>query len=264
MKNSYRRAIASIIDFIIAIILFFGSTLLFNVCFVNNNQTYQNNIKILTTTLEETELFIYKDGNLVSREDKLDYYITEFYKDHDYYDFVDKYTSYVEAKAKSDLFEEIDNQTYEKEGKEKELSIFYARELEKVQASIYNSDKAYREALDYNHTVISIGGFVTVIVSSLIVYLVVPLILKNGQTVGLKIVKLKMVSLDNKKASFWQLCIHAWATTFIILLAWKFYFLSILINIIVFLVNKEHRSISDFAAVTLCLQEGEIYEEKRR
>lgn len=266
MKTSLKRIFAILIDFSTFILTWFLLSSLFSLIFINNNSIYQNNSDVISNALVETKLYEIKEGNTVQTEENINEKFILFYSDNEYLDTYDKNSNYEESKAKSELFEYDSSLMYyvEKEnaGKE-ELIYFYSKEFKKLEVCLYNTNDSFKQALDYNQNITIIGSYSTIIVSSLLIYFVVPLILKKGQTLGYKLLKLVVISEDDKNSSVAQLFIHSWANTFIILLALKFYFISFAIALLVFLLDKKHRTLGDFASVTKC-EELTDYEKKRR
>ena len=266
MKTNIKRFFSIILDFLSFILVWFLLSSLYSVIFITNNSVYQNNTDTISSCLVQTNLYEIKDGNTVQVDDDLNRRFVIFYTDNKYLDTYDKYSSFDESKKNSGLFEYSTSELYyvEKEGIEKEeLTYFYSKEFKKLEVCLYNTNQEFKVALDYNQNVTTVGSFVTIIISSLLIYFVMPLILKKGQSLFYKIFKLVIISEDDKDPSFGQLFIHAWANTFIILLGFKFYFISFLIVFLVFVIDKKHRTLGDFASVTKC-EELVEYEKKRR
>ena len=266
MKTNIKRTGAIILDFLSFIGMWFLLSMIYSAIFVNGNSIYMSYSQVISDALVETNLYEIKDGNTVQVNENLNEKFVLFYTNNEYLDTYDKYESYEESKAKSELFEYSTSKMYyiEKQGIEKEdLTYFYSKEFKKLEACLYNTNSEFKQALDYNHTITSVGSYATVIISSLFVYFVIPIILKKGQTLFYKLFRLVVVSEDDKSATVAQLFIHAWANTFIILIAFNFYFISFLIAILVYVIDKKHRTLGDFAAVTKCEELSE-YEKKRR
>lgn len=264
MKISIKRFFAIILDFLSFLGVWALLLCVFSYGIVNNDRTYSYNSDIIENTLLETNLYIVKDGKATPIDSNVNDSLVVFYSTNRYLDTYDKNETYEESKMDSGLFFYSAEKRYyvEKDNIDKEdLSYFYSREFKKVETSLYNDNIDYQNALNYNQRLITVGAYVTIIVSSLIVYFVMPLILKRGQTVFYKLFKLEIVSQDAKTASVGQLFIHSWANTFIILLAWKFYFISFVVAFLVFVINKNHHTIGDYASVTMCKEI--VYEEKR-
>lgn len=268
MKTNNKRIIAILLDFFSFILAWILIANVYTLLFINNNESYKSNNDIMSSCLLDTKLYEIKNGNVVQIEEKINENFILYYKNKEnkYLDTYDKYSSYEESKMQSGLFELSSSNLYyvEKENVDKEdLTYFYSKEFKKLEVSLYNTNANYKQALDYNNKITAIGSYTSIVISSLIIYFVIPLILKKGQTLFYKLLKLTIISEDDKDCSFAQVFIHAWANTFIILLALKFYFISFAVEILVYFIDKKHRTIGDFVSVSKCEELFE-YEKKRR
>lgn len=272
MKNNLKlkRILSSLIDFVIMLLLFLFVGFIYSCIFIENNQDYQNNVVEMNSILSSSGLYKQEKDQLVDIDSNYDQHISEFYQmkydgEHTfpYVDKLDYYTSYEDAKDKSGLFNKVNDVYYPLIDKEdSEFINFYKRELYKAQISLYNYTN-YKNLDKEVNRVLKIGGYVSIVSSNLIVYFIMPFILKKGRTIGDLIFKLKLVSQDGNKPSFAQLIIRfiAWMMIDILMSTWLL-LIPITINIIICLCDKKSRGIADLLAVTM-LQE-DLDEKKRR
>lgn len=263
MKISWRRIAAAIVDTILLYAMFFVCSVLYSELYVKNDAVYQKNADRITEILLESHLYEEKNGSIEEIDDGFDESLTYFYQMYPYADGPD---SYEDAKNRSGLFIVSEDGNYiEREDVEAErFRSFYEKEMEKAKTSLYNFSE-YRTLEKYNRKVIDVGAYLSLTVASLIVYLAMPFIMKRGRTVGKRIFRLEVISADGKKASVPQILIRAWSAAFLILLSFWFYFIAVCIDAIVYLVDRKHRSIQDFCAVTEVREIEEVsHEEKGR
>lgn len=263
MKISLRRIAAAIVDALLLYAMFFLCSVLYSELYVKNDAVYQKNADRITEILLESHLYEKRDGSIKEIDDGFDESLTYFYQTYPYVDGPD---SYEDVKKRSGLFiVSADGNYIEREDIEEErFRNFYAKEMEKAVTSLYNFSE-YRTLEQYNRKVIDVGAYLSLTVASLIVYLVLPLIIKRGRTIGKWIFRLEVVSADGKKASVPQMMIRAWSFTFLILLSFWFYFIALCVDAIIYLFDRKHRSIQDFCAVTEVREIREVsHEEKGR
>ena len=263
MNLRIKRILSSLIDFCIMLGLFFFLSYIYSLIFVQNNEKYQNYASEANQILLDSGLFKEEKGELVEIDTLIDDKLNSFYKmtynekdTYPYIDNTDKYVSYNDAKEKSGLFHQISNGSYvPNEGKtDEEFASFYKKELYKAEISLYNYSN-YKNLKQYIDHINKIGGYTNIVVSNVLVYLIMPFILKD-KTLGEKIFKLKLVSQDNNKASIVQHFVRfiAWFMIDILMSTWLF-FIPITINMIIFLIDKKSRGIADLLAVTMVIEE---------
>ena len=249
MKSSIKRIVAALIDFALLIGLFFALTSLYNVIFVDNNQKYQNNVAEIKEILMESGLYQEKNGEIVSIDKDYDRGLTTFY---DLYgEVIGDSNAYYNIKKSSGLYDVADDGTLslKPDVTESQLTRFYEAELKEA-ITLLAKHSSYIEYYKYNNTILDIGAYSCLVLACMSIYSFIPLIIKKGRTIGKLIFRIEVVSQDDTKLSVGQALIRGWTMTFIMLLAMRFYFISVVVAIIVYFVNKNHYSLLDYCSVS--------------
>lgn len=263
MNLRIKRILSSLIDFCIMLGLFFFLSYIYSLIFIQNNEKYQNYASEANQILLSSGLFKEEKGELIEIDtlidDKLDSFYNMTYNGKDtypYVDNIDKYVSYNDAKEKSGLFHQTSSGNYvpNQDKTDEEFASFYKKELNKAEISLYNYSN-YKNLKKYIDKINKIGGYTNIVISNVLIYLIMPFVLKD-KTIGEKIFKLKLVSQDNNKASIVQHFVRfiAWFMIDILMSTWLF-FIPITINMIIFLIDKKSRGIADLLAVTMIIEE---------
>ena len=249
MKSRLKRIAAALIDFILLIGLFFACISLYNVIFVDNNQKYQDNVIQIKEILMESGLYQEKNGEIIPIDKDYDQGLETFY---DLYgEAIGDSNAYYNIKKMSgfyDVYEDV-TLTLKNDVTELHLSRFYESQL-KVAITLLAKHSSYIEYYKNNNTILDIGGYVGLVLACMTIYSFIPLIIKRGRTIGKLIFRIEVVSQDDNKVSIGQMLIRGWTMTFIMLLAMRFYFISVVIAIIVYFVNKNHHSLLDICSVS--------------
>jgi len=249
MKISLKRCVAAVIDFILMFGLFFAFTSLYNLAFVNYNQTFQNNVVEIKQILMESGLYQNKGEEIVPIDKDYDRGLETFY---DLYgDAIGDSNAYYNIKKISGLYDIGDDGSLSLKADvtEDQLERFYEEELKKA-ITLLATHSSYLEYYKYNNTILDIGAYVSLVLSGMSIYCFIPMIIKRGRTIGKLIFKIEVVSQDDKDLSIGQLLIRGWTMTFLTLLAMRFYFFTIVIAILVYFINKKHYSLLDYCSVS--------------
>lgn len=86
--------------------------------------------------------------------------------------------------------------------------------------------------------------------SGLIYFFITPLIFRNGETIGMKLMHVGLVTKDGYQVKKVQVFLHSLFNFCELFIGQFTYFLFYLVDYVLIIINKEHRSIADFIAVT--------------
>ena len=217
--------------------------------FVDNNQKYQDNVIQIKEILMESGLYQEKNGEIIPIDKDYEQGLETFY---DLYgEAIGDSNAYYNIKKMSGLYDvyEDGTLTLKNDVTELQLSRFYESQL-KDAITLLAKHSSYIEYYKYNNTILDIGGYVGLVLACMTIYSFIPLIIKRGRTIGKLIFRIEVVSQDDNKVSIGQMLIRGWTMTFIMLLAMRFYFISVVIAIIVYFVNKNHHSLLDICSVS--------------
>lgn len=258
--NLLRRSAAVALDIILTIILFFiVDSVLVTPCF-NGFTDYDKKYDEYNTVLVETRLFtLNKYNDLDNAFDNLDERLTYFYETYDNLD------NYNQKKAESELFQYDENtSSYIEVGSLDEVSAFYRR-------TYFEAVEIVRELDEVKQLTTLLGAYNMAIfylsasISMIIVFLVIPLIFKNGQTVGKKMLNIQVISkINNGKLHPVQLMFR-----FIIFFAGEcvlsIYTFGVpaIAGALFMIFQKEHLSFQDLCCSTVCIDSSKFQKELR-
>ena len=143
---------------------------------------------------------------------------------------------------------------------------FYATAYQNALNYLYQYDQAYSEAYQTCSFYLNLEKVLGIVISGTLVYLVMPLILKKGKTIGKLIFKLSL-SLDSKeyqKIHFAQLLTRYLSIVFIEILGSQvFYYIPMMISLGTMMFTKRNFAIHDFIARTYVVDDVMLQEEER-
>lgn len=172
-------------------------------------------------------------------------------------------------KTKSDLFVKNNEGNYvlkdevqNNETLKNSLHSFYVDTYEKLlnDKEVYSAIKNYKDG-----TIIKLANrinminqicvYISLFIGVTILYLVFPLIFKNGQTLGKKLMGVKVVNKkDGSQVNFVTIIIRFFAFAvieFFLSIALNIFYLPIIISLIIMLINKQGQSLHDLLARTI-------------
>ncbi len=266
MPIKLKRIFAGLIDLGIIIAIFFVLLQIFNLTIIQNFTDYPRWQEQLNQVFLDSGLYIEKDGQMVLISENIDEKLTEFYTLNQYYDPDAKALNYEDAKARSGLFELDENGKYHQKStaSSEALSDFYESELYKARFSLASRED-YKDLQSKMKNVMTIGAYAALLISSLIEYFVIPLCLKNGQSLGKKIWRLEVKSEPSQKLTILQLFMRFLGFFAIELLpSLYFYGATFIISSLLALCTKEGKMIHDYFALTIVKEKEFSYEEKNR
>lgn len=288
MNNRYKanptsRLVATLIDLLICFVLY---TLLASFVInpiVSNSDDYKNSFEVYERTLCAYPTLIVKNEN-----DQMTFYLTNQTYDNtktQEYDnnFIAIYNScdptgeqakaYVESQKAQDkifVYDEASNtcSLYKDEnGKEVDASNFYLNAQNAVfqylhkylmkNNSEYNT--SYTKVLNYTNG----SKYAGIFVSLLIVFLLFPMIFKNGETLGKKIFSLRLgkISDDVEPIKKWQVLVRFVVIALEVMGSLILYGIPLLVSMLMMMFTKNNFAIHDYAARTLVLDNKLIARE---
>ncbi len=205
---------------------------------VNNNKNY------IYVSLVDSEITI--------SNEKFDHYLTHFYQEIEALDVYNKY-----KEEKTDLFEKVDENIVIKENaSEEDLKNFYSdiyttKILSEEKLLSYDNQRILKLSQHIDN-ITRICAYIGIFISLLLLNLCLPLIFKNGQTIGKKMMNLGVVNVTtgesaSKLALFLRFVTYALVEIFLSLMI---IYIPLIISFIIMLVNKKGQSVHDLVAHT--------------
>lgn len=119
------------------------------------------------------------------------------------------------------------------------------------QACIYLRDTSrYTELYNDLERIGRYSRYISIGLAGIVYYLLMPLCFKNGETLAMKMLHLGLVTKDGYQVKKIQVFLHYLFNFVELFIAQFTYFLFYLVDYALIIINKEHRSIADFIAVT--------------
>ena len=260
-----KRLWAGILDFIFICILFvgfeFASSLL-----INNSSFYTDLVKQTQELYKNSNLYQINDNNdyvEYTENDNLDEIITNYYSSDKYATSHNKLENYIKSKIDSNYFEyNENNQLVVKDTiNEQEVTLFYYSEY--LSAIVFfESDPKY-DSLISKITVINLFKTLnSITLATAVIYLLIPMLRKEGETPAQIINKLCVVDARNmKQIKRWQILLR-----YIIILLFNYFFpivlfiqngafipLTIIITIGMMCITRNNLAPHDYATQSLII-----------
>lgn len=276
-NNGSKRIWAAVIDLVIFYILMIVFTSFVVQPIINVTTDYEQRYQIYETTLVEKKLVSKSDNGLVltisdfdvAKIDQYEQVLIDLYSDESY--LTEGNTGlkdYLDSKKKADkvfsYVEETDSFTFI--GNKETAYEFYASAYQKALNYLYQYDQVYSEAYQTCSFYLNLSKILGIFISGTLVYLVMPLILKKGKTLGKLIFKLSL-SLDSKeyqKIHFGQLLTRYLSIVCIEILGSQvLYYIPMMISLGLMMFTKRNFAIHDFIARTYVVDDVILAEEER-
>lgn len=233
-----------------ALLIFIVTILFVNISgyIVKNTSSYKQGEIRFNELAIQSNLYEEKNGKVVLISDNYDENLDLFYQDYDKKNHLTN--SYNDKKSNyQSLFEYNENTgKYDEIGTEEEILDFYKKTLYEA-SSLFLSEKETTKANYSMSLPILISVLISFLIPVIIFLLIVPLILKNGQTIGKKFIGLKYVSTksDGNKVTNGMFSVNFLIFfLFVILLSIPLFLLPMLINAIFIIFNKNGNSLADY------------------
>ncbi len=255
-----RRVAAVLLDAIIAFVTFIVIHSFIAEPIVKNTTNYNDMMSEYIDIYETSYIFKY-DGNSIQRiGENFDYNFSKFYEKYD------SLENYENKKKDSGLFKlDESSKKYSIEiGTADQMYKFYDEQFNEAYTIFIKNPRLLFLYSEINKIKI-ISLLIPVIVSLIIVFLLIPLILKNGQTIGKKAMHIKIIS---KKGDGVVTNIQTIFRFFIdlivmMLLSVLIYGLPLIVNLAMIILMKNRDSIEDILCSTLCIDNA-LFEDERK
>lgn len=259
-----KRLISAFLDFVLFIIVFFVLQNFVGTAILNNATKYPESYQQFVDFQIDTRLYV-KEENVIKiiynktfseGEDKYSYYddnLTYFYKN--YVEATDEYPNPVDrltdAKENSDYFVEQDGTfVFASETTEEQKNSFYKLQIDSANNLLYNNKDFVKIANKVSSYVLG-NLFICLFVSALLFYLILPLVFKNGQTLGKKLFTLGLVSKNDHPLKFYQVLVRFLTFFFIeIVLGLITSGITLIISFAILCFTKEQTALHDYMAST--------------
>ena len=204
-----------------------------------------------------------------SIEENYDIPITKFYTENPRCQEKNKLADYVQAKLDSGLYERNASGDLVKLDKvsDEDLKTFYEKEYEKA-LSFLGQDPVYVEAVNKTFNIMVYSMLISFLISAGVFYFLIPLLRKNGETLGQIICKICLVDARNvSRVKKIQVVLRSLVVVVLNFLIpfWVFIFFGH-VTMVPFLVTfammcliKYNRSVQDFASFTQVIKKFEVY-----
>ena len=269
--SGFKRALAAIVDLFLALVAFFVIySFVVQPCYYNMTD-YKKVAKDYYGALQDTGLYEFNEEtfycNIVSFETKKD----EEVKPVMYYDFYDhllenyyknngKLDTYVELKTNSKLFDEtgklLDKTT------NRQIQDFYVTSIQGAIDNIFLKDEVNKKNLNIIQNYSTQMLIFSVLPSFILIYMGIPLLLNNGQTLGKKLFNLRVASTKvGFKIPIGTMLLRQAIVIVVGYIASVFtMFLTPIIFLIGFLAHKEGKSLDDLLASTIVYENVQVDE----
>lgn len=209
--------------------------------YILNDKGYQEIIKTYDEKSQtEKEFYLYIDSKLI-----------KFYENYNNENI--NITTYNEAKEESNLFDT--NYTLKNDSNIEEVKEFFNTEYNEALRLFNNYDDNY---LDLARTITQYSIIIMIsalTISSIILYLIIPLCMKNGETIGKKLFSIGLASAkDGFKVKKTQIIIR-FLVFFLLEIILSIFTLGIplIVSFSMLAFNKNGYSLHDYFAATVCI-----------
>ena len=259
IKASYfKRFAAFLMDFVLIIVGFILVSTIAN-SIISNIPMYKEAKVGYQEVALESHLFESKDGFVDLVSEDIDEALTLFYQDYD--DKNDLQDSYTKIKSNSVLFSLNDDGDLVEVGTKEKMDAFYELELYKAYELFLAQEEVYQYT-NISNSFSLIGMSVSALIPVTIIWLVIPLILKDGASLGKKMVGLSYVSIKSpgNKVTKAAIILNFFAFAVVCLLL-SFFLLGIplLINMIFICVNKYGFGFADYYTGMVLVDKNRFY-----
>ena len=276
--NALTRFGAAVLDAMLCFLLLTIVSSFISAPIIGNLEGYKANYEIYETKLVSSGLFV-KEENVVNviiadfsmeKVDEYDRKLLEFYEAYPS-ETENKVESYVESKKKAtDVFTyHEENASFEVTGSEAAVSSFYQQAYSDALVYFRTADSEYGAAYSKVYLYTQVNRYVSISAGLLIVYLLFPMVFKNGETLGKKLFSLRLAKADRpeEKASRVQILIRFAVIAFIeVGLSLFFYWIPLILSLCLMLFTKNKSALHDLIAKTTVMEKAKdlpMYRDKR-
>lgn len=268
--SSSKRIWAAVIDLVIFYVLMILLTSFAIQPIINVATDYQEKYQVYETILVEKNIVTKVDDELVlvigdfdiNKSSEYDQILIDLYSDESYKtEDNNELDEYIKRKKEAtDVFEyNEESKTFTLIGDKDETYEFYVTEYNSALNNyLYTYDEVYKDAYSSCSFYINLSKIIGILLSGTIVYLVMPLILKKGKTIGKLMFKLSL-SKDGEKYEqihFGQLLTRYLTIVIIEILGSQvFYYVPMIISLMTMMFTQKRFAIHDYLAKTYVIED---------
>lgn len=234
-------------------------------------KSYNHNelVNEYTKRMVDSHLYVEHNGTIIEYIDVYDSTLDnqfEFYKNVDsrliefYTEFESEniqIANYNKAKENSLLFELDENNNFvvKETTSVTQLSSFYNQEFDKALSLFSNNDDYYMDLARKITLFDIISIFISLSVALIVLYLIIPLCMKNGETLGKLLLSIGVVSLkDGFRAKKSQIIVRfVILYLFEIILSIFLIAIPLIVSFSMIVFNKKSSALHDYFAATICV-----------
>lgn len=276
--NALTRFGAAILDAMLCFLLLTVVSSFVSAPIIGNLEGYKTNYEIYETKLVSSGLFVKEENALnvviadfsMEKVDEYDRKLIEFYQAYPSEE-ENKVESYVESKKKAtDVFTyHEEDASFEVTGSEAAVSSFYQQAYSDALVYFRTADSEYGAAYSKVYLYTQVNRYVSISVGLLIVYLLFPMVFKNGETLGKKLFSLRLAKADHPeaRASRVQILVRFAVIAFIeVGLSLFFWWIPLILSLCLMLFTKNKSALHDLIAKTTVMEKVKdlpTYRDKR-
>lgn len=151
------------------------------------------------------------------------------------------------------------------EENESEILTFYSNAFNDLSSFLLVNNETLANAYSKLNFYNQIERFISILIVSVVLYIVIPLILKNGQTIGKKVLKVYVVECDKEGLGLSTSKLLLREGTFVVvevILSMFTYYIPLILSLIVLVATKNRVSLHDVVSRTMVIDTLEDIPEK--
>ena len=148
---------------------------------------------------------------------------------------------------------------------ESEILTFYSNAFNDLSSFLLVNNETLANAYSKLNFYNQIERFISILIVSIVLYIVIPLILKNGQTIGKKVLKVYVVECDKEGLGLSTSKLLLREGTFVVvevILSMFTYYIPLILSLIVLVATKNRVSLHDVVSRTMVIDTLEDIPEK--
>ena len=267
--SKLHRIFAAVMDILIAVVFAsLISLLIINPIFVNS-APYKENYSVYENGLLSTQLYqkdennsskltcvidlLNSDGSVMFSVDKINDYdnnLISFYSNYS----SEKVEEYQNTKETSNIYikNELNEYVLVESVDINEAYSFFSTSYINATKYFFSQNESVNDAYYFLSLTSRYSTIIPIGISLLLCYILMPLILKDGQTIAKKLFSLKVISLkEDKQLTKGQIVLRGLFFVFVeLVLSYFMYFIPVVISILFLLINKNHLSLHDYIGQT--------------
>ncbi len=244
-KPTYlRRFLSGFIDLVLILLIMFLSGNLILSLIYNTSGSYGAIRERYQEVLIESTLYEHTENGISIIQTDFDEHLTYCFT------LYDKLEIYQEHKNNSEYF--MEDGTIKEDVNNEDLHNFYLSQILYARTNLFTTDERYKEGMFFESRISTISFLIGGVLSCFIFQLLIPLISKNGKTIGKRITRLSLVSASGYQMKKWQLIprfiIYCGATLLILIDGVGIYLF--MISFMIIFLNRRAMAIHDYISYT--------------